>query len=296
MQHESTPLGIAHLAQSPGRSTMLKLINLRPAIATLAILAIPLQPAISVAQSAPTQEIRVAQLFYPPASSPQVIAVTGQGNASVPADAARLDFVMTNQSPDADIFDPGAPNPQPRPKPEPITAAALDKIVQVLKTAGVPADKIKVNINPLDNRRFRYDRNTSISVDVEKPTQQRLGQLVKVVNQAVAAGQSKIFLTEVYVQYSVTSCKAVEDAAYLAAMNDAKLRANAIAKATGAQLADPPSVAELPFLGRFYSPCSQSLDVIGAVFRRPSAAYNPAEPAVVEVYREIAVTYRITAK
>jgi uncharacterized protein YggE len=256
--------------------------------------------AIAAPASSSTRETRVAQLFYPPASSPQVIAVTGQGHATLPADTARLDLVMTNRPPyDESPFIPDRTQPpKPQPKPEPITAAALAPIVKALKAAGVPDTKIKVKINPLERRRYSYGNNTSISVDLEKPTQERIGQLVDVVNTTLRqqGDRPKIFLDEAYVQYIVTNCAAVEDAAYLAAMNDAKLRATALAKAIGVQLADTPSVAELPFLGRFYSPCSQELDIIGAAFRRPNAPYNPATPAAVEVYREIAVTYRITGK
>jgi uncharacterized protein YggE len=84
----------------------------------------------------------------------------------------------------------------------------------------------------------------------------------------------------------------VEDAAYLSAVQDAKMRADALAKAMGVQLADGPSVAELPFLGRLYSPCTQSRDVTGAIFSRSPSSYSPGTPAEVGIYREISVTYR----
>ena len=243
-----------------------------------------------------SQDTRVAQLFYPPAAGPQIIAVTGQGYAKVPADLAQLTVAVTNQKSPEPYPDPSAsPTGKRPPDPEPITAASLEGIVQALQTAGVSRDKIKVNVNPISPNRPFYSRSTSsVSIDLTQPTPERVGQVVKAVNSTFQkdGDKAKIYLENVYVQYIVTSCEAVENAAYASAMQDAKLRANAVAKAMGVQLSPSPSVAELPFLGRFNSPCSQERDVIGTVFRRPAAPYDPTAPAIVEIYRELAVTYR----
>lgn len=252
-------------------------------------------PAIAAPKPA-SSDTRIAQLFYPPASDRQTIAVTGQGRATVPADRARMNVVFTNRN--SQDFEPmSGPTAKPPAKPTPLTEAALADIVTALKTAGVPADKIKVTINALERPRFpSYSRgNGSIMVEIEQPTQAGVARLAKTVNTALAAkgANPKVFLEDIYVQYSVKSCAAIEDAAYAAAMQDAKLRAGALAKSMGVQLADVPSVAELPFIGRFYSPCSQDIDVTSAAMRRPPTAYDPTMPAEVEVYREIAVTYRL---
>lgn len=258
--------------------------------------ALPVQ-AIAAPKSA-SSDTRIAQLFYPPASDLQIIAVTGQGRATVPADLARMNVVFTNRN--AQDYDPmSSPNASSKPpaKPAPLTEAALADIVTALRTAGIPADKIKVTINSLERPRFpSYSRgNGTITVEIEQPTQAGVARLVKTVNTTLAAkgANPKVFLEDIYVQYSVKSCAAIEDAAYAAAMQDAKLRAGALAKSMGVQLADVPSVAELPFIGRFYSPCSQDIDVTSAAMRRPPTAYDPTMPAEVEVYREIAVTYRL---
>ncbi len=258
--------------------------------------ALPVQ-AIAAPKPA-SSDTRIAQLFYPPASDRQIIAVTGQGRATVPADLARMNVVFTNRK--AQDFDPMSnPNALSKPPatPAPLTEAALADIVTALKTAGVPADKIKVTINSLERPRFpSYSRgNGTMTVEIEQPTQAGVARLVKTVNTALAAkgANPKVFLEDIYVQYSVKSCAAIEDAAYASAMQDAKLRAGALAKSMGVQLADVPSVAELPFIGRFYSPCSQDIDVTSAVMRRPPTAYDPTMPAEVEVYREIAVTYHL---
>jgi hypothetical protein len=253
-------------------------------------------PQGAIAQANP-QDTRIAQLFYPPAAGPQIIAVTGQGYAKVPADLAQINVVVTNQKSPEPYPDPAASPPGKRPpEPEPITAASLEGIVQALQAAGVSRDKIKVNVNPINPSRSYFNRSTSsVSVDLSQPTPERVGQIVKAVNTVFQkdGDKAKIFLENVYVQYIVTSCEAVENAAYASAMQDAKLRATAVAKAMGVQLATSPSVAELPFLGRFNTPCSQERDVVGTVFRRPPYSYDPSTPAIVEVYRELAVTYRL---
>jgi uncharacterized protein YggE len=279
---------------------MIKQLNLKLLLVGLAIAVEATLPAQSIAASptAPT-DTRLAQLFYPPASDRQIIAVTGQGRATVPADLARVNIVFTNRN--SQEFDPmsgSSASSKPSAKPEPLTEASLAPIVTALKTAGVPDDKIKVTINSLERPRFpSYGRgNGSIMVELEQPTQSGVARLVKTVNAALSSpkgDRAKVFLEDIYVQYSVKSCAAVEDAAYGAAMQDAKLRSGALAKAMGVQLADVPSVAELPFIGRFYSPCSQDIDVTSAAMRRPPTAYDPTMPAAVEVYREIAVTYRL---
>lgn len=276
------------------RYSHFKLLLVGAAVALEA--ALPVQ-AIAAPQPA-SSDTRIAQLFYPPASDRQIIAVTGQGRATVPADRARMNVVFTNRN--SQDFDPVySPNASSKPpaKPAPLTAAALADIVTALKTAGVPDHKIKVTINSLERPRFpSYGRGAgAIMVEIEQPTQAEVARLVKTVNTALAAkgANPKVFLDDIFVQYSVKSCTAIEDAAYAAAMQDANVRAGALAKSMGVQLADVPSVAELPFIGRFYSPCSQDIDVTSAAMRRPPTPYDPTMPAEVEVYREIAVTYRL---
>jgi uncharacterized protein YggE len=253
--------------------------------------AIALPPG-AIAQETSPKDTRIAQLFYPPAAGPQIIAVTGQGYAKVPADLAQINVVVTNQKSPEPYASPNGKRP---PEPEPITAASLEGIVQALQAAGIARDKIKINVNPINPNRPYFSRSTSsVSVDLSQPTPERVGQIIRAVNTVFQkdGDKAKIYLENVYVQYIVMSCEAVENAAYASAMQDAKLRANAVAKAMGVQLSSSPSVAELPFLGRFNSPCSQERDIVGTVFRRPASAYDPSTPAIVEVYRELAVTYR----
>jgi uncharacterized protein YggE len=262
-------------------------------VALALLTTIPVRILAAPASSAPNDR-RLAQLFYPPASERPVVAVTGQGYASLPADTANVEITLTNRNPQERENE--TPNKPGKAKPAPLTEAALASIVNALKAEGIPAQKIKVVIDPLQSRSGRYGSpsdasNATMKVVVDKPTTESIDRLAKVVNTATAR-KTNIYVEGATVQYVVNSCKAVEDAAYLSAVQDAKMRADALAKAMGVQLADGPSVAELPFLGRLYSPCTQTRDVTGAIFSRTPGSYSPGAPAEVGIYREISVTYR----
>jgi uncharacterized protein YggE len=264
-------------------------------IGLLAIALIATIPAriLAAPASSASSDRRLAQLFYPPASEKPIVAVTGQGYASVPADLANIEITLTN----INAQEEAARTAQGtvRAKPMPITTATLAPIVNALKAEGIPEQKIKVTIDPLQGRN-RYSSivglsNATIKVTVDRPTTASIDRLANAVNTATPS-KTKIYVESATVQYVVNSCKAVEEAAYLSAVQDAKLRADALAKAMGVQLADGPSVSELPFLGRLYSPCTQSLDITGAMFSRSPNPYSPGTPAEVVIYREISVTYR----
>ncbi|WP_055077804.1 SIMPL domain-containing protein [Pseudanabaena sp. 'Roaring Creek'] len=267
------------------RQSKLKLLV---AIGVISIGAILPSQTIAAPSVVSNQNSTVAQLFYPPANDQQIIAVVGQGHASVPADLARIAVALSNYTKENYERDPQKPHKE-EPEPEPITESALNDILNSLKANGIPNDKIKVTIDPFKGR------NATIEIEIAKPTKEKVARIVKSVNSAVPqkTERNKIQLENVYVQYTVNNCETVETAAYLAAVKDAKLRANALAKSMGVNLADVPSIAELPFLGRFWTACSQDPDITASIFPRRALPYNPDTLPEVELYREIAVTYRI---
>jgi len=242
----------------------------------------------------------IAQLLYPPVSEQRGVSVTGQGRASVPADQAQIDILLTNRDPNAP--DPGYPfppeaAPMPAPEPPPITRDSLQQVRTALLEAGVPDSAIQLNLSATAGSPYSYrNPQASLTLDIEQPTRDRVNELVEIVSTTFAAQTPRqtVFVNYIYVQYAIDSCELVEQRAYTAAMEDAELRARAIADAIGVTLLAPPAVAELPFLGRFLSPCNEDTDVIGALFWSPdSSYYNPETPAEVEVYRELMVTYPV---
>ncbi|NER81924.1 MAG: SIMPL domain-containing protein [Leptolyngbya sp. SIO1D8] len=240
----------------------------------------------------------IAQLLYPPVSEQRAISVTGQGRASVPADQAQIDILLSNRNPDdpaAHGFPPEVA--EPLPEPPPITFDSLRGIIDALVEAGLPEAAIDVNLPTVETLPYDYSNSDpSITLDIEDPTREQINEIVTIVDTALEtqATQQFVFIRRIFVQYAIESCEVVEQRAYATAMADAQLRAVAIADAIDAALVEPPSVAELPFLGRFLSPCNEDTDIVGALFWSPeSSYYNPEAPAEVEVYREVLVTYPV---
>lgn len=241
----------------------------------------------------------IAQLLYPPANDQGVISVTGQGRASVPADVAQVEMRLTNYDPSAAYYPYEIPpgEVEPIPEPPPITSASLQEVVAALTNAGLPESAIEINVPIFDTPTYYYySTDTSLVLNIEDPTRDQINSLVQTANDALEgqSPQQNIFLSEVLVQYAIESCNTLEERAYTAAMEDARLRAGAIAATMDVSLVTPPSVAEMPFLGRLFSPCNEDTDVIGEFFWSPdSNYYDPEAPAEVTVYREIMVTYSV---
>ena len=250
-----------------------------------------------------TVQPAIAQLLYPPASDQGAVSVTGQGRASVPADVARIEVLVTNLDPNApyppyEVGPDGFPiEPEPLPEPPPITRLSLQGVVDALTAAGVPESAIRVNIDVVDTQSYYYyGTGDSLVVNLEDPTRDRVNGLVQVINDALEGQtpQQVVFVDRLYVDYAIAECAVIEQAAYENAMADAQLRAEAIADSMDVSLSNPPSVAELPFLGRLLSPCNEEKDLVAALFYGSAPSfYDPEAPAEVTVYRELMVTYSV---
>ncbi|NJL86126.1 MAG: SIMPL domain-containing protein [Leptolyngbyaceae cyanobacterium SM1_1_3] len=245
-----------------------------------------------------SSDTAIAQLFYPPADGPRIVAVTGQGRASVTADTAQLLFAFTNQ--DSDPYDYAipypaeeAPPPETLPEPVPITRDSLQAAVAALTALGISAEDIEIVTDPLELGRYRVFGDASLSLDIRQPTPERVAEIQEAVGNAFS-NNPNVFVQDFYVQYAIDSCETLENEAYASAIADARLRADAIAAATGVELADPPSVAELPFFGRFYSPCSSEPNIVDQISGGfGGRSYSSQSESEVVIYREVAVTYRI---
>ncbi|MEL7315029.1 MAG: SIMPL domain-containing protein [Cyanobacteria bacterium J06559_3] len=263
---------------------------------------LPLSLGVFVAGFGSAAQPAIAQLLYPPASDQGAISVTGQGRASLPADVARIELLLTNYDPNApypyELPPEGFPaEPAPLPEPPPITRLSLQGIVDALTAAGIPESSIRVNINVVDSQPYYYyGTGDSLVINLEDPTRDRVNELVQIINNALEGQtpEQTIFVDRLYVDYAIAECAAIEQAAYSDAMADAQLRAAAIADSMEVALASPPAVAELPFLGRLLAPCNEEKDLVAALFfgSEPSF-YDPEAPAEVTVYRELMVTYSV---
>ena len=81
----------------------------------------------------------VAQMFYPPASVRQVLMVQGQGEASVPADRAMVEFILASAR---RSFNRSGYRPT-SPRQANLTEKTLQPIINAVITQGVSRNNIK---------------------------------------------------------------------------------------------------------------------------------------------------------
>jgi uncharacterized protein YggE len=231
------------------------------------------------------------QIFYPSSQDPNAVMVTGMGMAKAAADSAELYFYLGSDGPFPAAVPPKSRKPPAKP-PQP--AVSEKSIVDALVAIGIPASAIRVDA---DRGAPIYGppnaRETLISVKLEKPTRQRVRQVVNIVRaNAYKAGQSP---RSTYAAYRSTNCSALEKAAYAAAVQEAKTKAGAIAESMGVTLVTTPSISEA-FFGIFYPPCDPDKTFpFNPGSSRPNyLPYNPdSEPEVV-LRKDIYATFRIT--
>lgn len=243
-----------------------------------------------------TRNHLMAQLFYPPASEQQALRVIGKGRARGEADTARIQFNFTTNE-DTNIPSEGGVLFQAEMAQATITRETLKPIVDALVAIGVPADTIEVKITepqpsvlPFPFPSTGTEGSAGIVVEVEKPTRDRIEQIVKVANET-ASKNKELAVDSVDVQYSVKDCQALEKAAYRAAVNDALNRARAIAEALNADIGIP-SVAE-PFYGVFLPGCNSD----GSLpFTSSSSTYDPDAPLEVVVTKDIFFSFPVGAE
>ncbi|HEY9651615.1 MAG TPA: SIMPL domain-containing protein [Coleofasciculaceae cyanobacterium] len=238
----------------------------------------------------------MAQLFYPPASEQQALRVIGKGRARGAADNAQIQLNFSTNE-DTNIPSEGGVLFQAEIAQATITKETLQPIVDALVAIGVPADTIEVKITepqpsvlPFPFPSTGTEGSAGIVVKVEKPTRDRIEQIVKVANDT-ASKNKDLAVDSVDVQYSVKDCQALEKTAYQAAVNDALNRARAIAEALDAEISIP-SVAE-PFYEVFIPGCNSD----GSLpFRSSPSTYDPDAPLEVVVTKDIFFSFPVGAE
>ncbi|MDZ8189647.1 MAG: SIMPL domain-containing protein [Nostoc sp. ChiSLP02] len=266
---------------------------------------------VTVGMEGLTPKVTNAQLFYPPASDRNSLMVMGQGVVRVPADTADLELVVgIKDSNDNLEVQPSTlsqihrqtlpslllssntaigqiPPPPSSDKKNPITKASLQPIVDSLVAKGISTDKIQVQVNPNSS-----ENNAKILLKVEKPSRDRIQELVGTANKATSKLEN-LTIKNVGVEYAVNDCQALQSSVYQSAMKDAQSRAQALATAMGVKLANA-SVAE-PFYTLFYPSCSSKTGVSLPSFASflTTQTYDPDAPAEVEMKKDIFVTYTV---
>ncbi|MHC0064027.1 SIMPL domain-containing protein [Nostoc sp. UIC 10890] len=250
-----------------------------------------------------TPKVTNAQLFYPPVSDRHSLMVIGQGVVRVPADTADIELVFSSGDSNNELETQPSAIPEARrlssrtlllnyktaaeslPNTKSLTKATLQPVVNSLVAKGIRADKIQVQISTNSS-----ENNAKILVRLEKPTRDRVQEIVATANKATSEVEN-LSVKSVGVEYAVNDCQALQSSVYQSAMKDAQSRAQALAGAMNVKL-DIPSVAE-PFYTLLYPSCSSKSGVPLPSFASflLSPAYDPDAPAEVEMKKDIFVTY-----
>lgn len=265
---------------------------------------------------------RVAQLLYPSADEAASLKVIGQGEAVMAADLARLTFSFSTEDPSS--YDEGFEEPEEAPTsalqpsalqpsalrpsalrpsalqpsaiaqlspdsdfPKPLTRERLKPALAALKKAGVMEQQITVEI-------AEGSSLGTVQVRLEKPTGDRIDQLVDAVQQALD-NNTQVFFSDFQQRFELRDCQPLEVKAYQGAIANARRRAEAMAKALGVSLAGTPRVAESPFNLLSPASCNESSPFeelmnlgSGGLFGNP----EPPKPEV-KIKRDIFVTFPI---
>ncbi|MDZ8078434.1 MAG: SIMPL domain-containing protein [Nostoc sp. DcaGUA01] len=265
---------------------------------------------MTVGMEALRPKVANAQLFYPPASDRHSLMVMGQGVARVPADTADIELVFSSKDSNDELQTQPSTLSQARRKtlqtlllndktpigqipPTPVenkkslTKATLQPIVDTLVANGISANKIQVQINTNSS-----ENNAKILVKMEKPTRDRIQEIVGIANKATSKIEN-LAINSVGVEYAVNDCQALQSSVYQSAMKDAQSRAQALATAMGVKLGAA-SVAE-PFYTLFYPSCNSKSGVTLPSFASflLTPTYDPDAPAEVEMKKDIFVTYTV---
>ncbi len=235
-----------------------------------------------------------AQNLSPTPGTPQMmtnqraITVVGQGLAVTPADTAKIEFRFGNRAP----FD------QP---PQATVASAdsnlnlpveiaLQPVVDALVAIKVPVDNIQLQSSSLDNPK--------LVVQVNKPTRDRVQEVVKVVTSALSS-DSNLFIQGIGAEYGVNNCVPLERTARRAALRDALTQAQIIAFDLGVKVGDILFVTVFPSFG---SPASSSCGSKVGVPVSPSSIfsvsetappYDPSANPEVQLRMQVSITYAI---
>ena len=249
---------------------------------------------------------RVAQMFFPPVTDRHAIMVLGQGQVSLPAEIARMEFIFTNNIPSESTSETPSVTLRSKqnsisqlpPTETALTKESLKPIVDALVASGVAANAIEIIVTPSSSSSFPFPFPSSggsakVVVKLDKPTRDRLQQIVILVNEA-ARKNGKIVVQSVNMRYAMKDCQPLVRAAYQAAVKDARNRAETIAQAMNVQLGKVPSVAESFFYDLFVPLCSEATALPSFLpFGSSASPYDPNAAIEVQLRRDIFVTYPI---
>ncbi|MFB2934892.1 SIMPL domain-containing protein [Aerosakkonemataceae cyanobacterium BLCC-F154] len=215
----------------------------------------------------------------------RAITVIGQGQVSVPADTARLEFRFASRNPldttarSTPSLTPGTVLPAEDP---------LKSVIDALVAIEIPVNNIEVQTSALENPK--------ILVKISKPTREKMQEVVKTVNLTTETS-SQLFVQGVSAEYAVNNCQPLERDARRKAIRDAETQVRSVALEMSVQLGELLLVTVYPLVSpASVSACGTKVAVPLSPFSSISQSIPPYDPSAlpeVQVRSQVSVTYSI---
>jgi hypothetical protein len=165
------------------------------------------------------------------------ITVTGNGRATAPVESGVLQLLV-RLGPEAAMSKGGAGGTEyygggniPAP-----TDDDLTNVVNALVEAGIPADQVRTMIGSSSLYGMFGMGVSVVAAGLDAETVANLGDIV---NAATEAGrETDLTFDQVGVVFATSDCASVSDDAYVAAVEDGRLQADAVARALGVELGE----------------------------------------------------------
>ncbi|KPK47521.1 MAG: hypothetical protein AMJ77_02885 [Dehalococcoidia bacterium SM23_28_2] len=241
------------------------------------------------------------------------ITVQGYGRATAPADAARVQFVVSKSGevyPTPVSVEPRAvpgvgvdietepampPDEYPTPvPPSPITEADLEPLIDAIKGEGFSDSDIEITIY---SSGYYYDPYGSgsarVTVTVDNPADE-VEPLVEAATEAVNESGT-LMLQNVGVMYTVDDCDDLLAAARRVAVEDGRDNGAGLAEALDVGLGDVVAASEYIYSPFGPSSCDPSFDTYYAgPYGYEGMAYDPVMPAEVQIVANVTLTFAMS--
>ena len=236
-----------------------------------------------------------APLSFPSLQQGQTgINVQGFGSATVPASTARLQLFVVG----GDGFYPkpippppfGEEPSEPFPEPQPLAEEDLVPIVEAIEDQGIAKGDIEVNLNP-DGYYDPYGPGRArITVSISDP-QDRVQPIADAVRDAASASGT-LFLESVDVLYSVSTevCATLERESMVAAVEDARGRAQLLARVLAVAIGDVVFASHYSYAPFGPSPCDPTALAYPEFY---GGYYDATQPAEATLTSNVTVTFAI---
>jgi uncharacterized protein YggE len=226
-----------------------------------------------------------------PGDQPAIV-VTGSGEASAPAEAAILQFVLAKDGAFAEgEATAGAEAPAPTGPPAMIEDDVAP-VVEALVAAGVAETEIDVLINPFAGA-FLGPSVTDLRVRLVDPEVDRLSEIATAGSDA--AVESGLTLQFVGAGYVVADCAPLVRQAREAAIADARVQAEELAELLGVSVGDVVLATEVPYYGVAGGApgCGEDSFSEGMSSGPGFPIFDPTLPAEVGIYSQLTVGFAI---